>query len=112
MATADLLEQVRERLAEAVSPALHAHLGDIEATSIDADGCVHVQFSGACTVCAYRKMTLIGAVFPRIASIEGVTGLACDGVAIHPRELQRMLKIFGDNAERSVSRRIPVTTNN
>jgi Fe-S cluster biogenesis protein NfuA len=92
---AAVLDDVRAVLDVAVSPALRGHLGGIDATGVDEEGRVHVRFTGACTTCAYRKMTLVGAVYPRLASIEGVEGIACEGVPVTRRELDRMLEAYG-----------------
>jgi Fe-S cluster biogenesis protein NfuA len=90
-----LLDEVRAVLDAAVAPALRGHLGGIDATAVDEQGRVHVRFTGACTTCAYRKMTLVGAVYPRLAAIDGVEGIACEGVPVTPRELDRMLEAYG-----------------
>jgi Fe-S cluster biogenesis protein NfuA len=90
-----VLDEVEAVLDGAVRPALRGHLGGIDALGVDERGRVHVRFTGACTTCAYRKMTLVGAVYPRLAGIAGVEGIACDGVPVTPRELDRMLEAHG-----------------
>jgi Fe-S cluster biogenesis protein NfuA len=93
-----VLDDVRAVIDVAVSPALRGHLGGIDATGVDEQGRVHVRFTGACTTCAYRKMTLVGAVYPRLAAIDGVEGIACEGVPVTARELDRMLEVYGIRA--------------
>lgn len=87
--------QVRLVVDRDVAPHVRAHLGGIEVDHVDGEGVAHVVFSGACEQCSYRRMTLLGAVLPRLAAIEGVTGVAATGVPISPAEQRRVLAYLG-----------------
>lgn len=89
------LEEVIEIVERDVRPSVRSHLGDVEVTGVDAQGVVHVAFTGACTRCSYRKLTLLGALYPRVRAVEGVTGVAADGVPISQSELDRSARAFG-----------------
>jgi Fe-S cluster biogenesis protein NfuA len=81
-------DQIRRVIDHDVSPHVRGHLGDISFDRLDDEGVVHVTFSGACEACSYRRHTLLGAVLPRLAAIEGVTGVAAEGVPL-PKSAQR-----------------------
>ena len=65
-----------------VSDILYAHAGGIELDHIDDDGTVHVQFTGACTGCPYRPVTMAATIRPSLLQIEGVTGVEATGSRI------------------------------
>ena len=91
VAAADLrLDEVRAVLDREIRPRLAAHLGSAEIDRIDDDGIVHLLFTGACTSCAYRKVTLLGAVYPRLREIDGIEGVASPGVPVSLSEQQRV----------------------
>ncbi len=91
-----VLSEVVEVFERDVRPSVRSHLGDVEVTEIDRDGVVHVVFTGACTRCSYRKLTMLGAIYPRVREIEGVTGVAADGVPISRADLERSAAAFGE----------------
>lgn len=90
-----LLSDVVEIVDREVRPAVRSHLGDVEVTAVDEAGVVHVNFTGACTRCSYRKLTMLGAIYPRVRSIEGVSGVAAEGVPISKADLERSARMFG-----------------
>lgn len=89
------LQEVIEIVERDVRPSVRSHLGDVEVIELDADGVVHVAFSGACTLCSYKKLTMLGALYPRVRAVEGVTGVAADGVPISQSDLDRSARFFG-----------------
>lgn len=88
------LEAVREIFDREIRPRLAAHLGGGNVTGIDPDGVVHVDFTGACTSCAYRRNTIVGAIYPRLRDVEGVRGVASPGVTVTIREQHRVAELF------------------
>lgn len=90
------IDEVTEIFDREVRPRLAAHLGDGRITGIDDQGVVQVEFTGACTSCAYRRNTIVGAIYPRLRQVEGVTGVASPGVTLTIQELHRTAAFFED----------------
>lgn len=88
------LEFVAEAVDRWARPVVRGHLGDVRVERVDEDGVVHFSFSGACERCTYRKMTLLGPLLAAVIEIQGVTGVACDGVPISQAEINRFLRVF------------------
>lgn len=95
------LEEVEAIFDREIRPRLAAHLGGGNVTGIDADGIVRVEFTGACTSCAYRRNTIVGAIYPRLQEIDGVRGVASPGVAVTIREQHRVAALFADHKSRA-----------
>ncbi len=71
---ADVLEAI-----DAIRPALQADGGDIALKSIDDDGVVHVELTGACGTCPVSTMTLKAGVERIIKDrVPGVTAVEDD----------------------------------
>jgi Fe-S cluster biogenesis protein NfuA len=88
------LDEIESVFDREIRPRLGAHLGDATITGLDDDGMVHIEFTGACTTCAYRRNTIVGAIYPRLREIEGVRGVASPGVTVTIREQHRVAAIF------------------
>lgn len=72
---ADVLEAI-----DAIRPALQADGGDIILKSIDDEGVVHVELTGACGTCPVSTMTLKAGVERIIKDrVPGVTSVEDDG---------------------------------
>ena len=84
------VEQVEALFDNEIRPRLAAHLGGAVVDGIDDHGVVHVTFTGACTSCAYRKTTMLTAIYPRLREVEGVVGVATPGVPISRAEERRI----------------------
>lgn len=99
------LEAVREVFDREIEPLLVSHLGGGHVVGIDANGVVEVEFTGACTACTYRRNTIIGAIYPRLRDIEGVSGVTSRGVAVTIRQQQRVSERFDDYRSRAEGNR-------
>jgi Fe-S cluster biogenesis protein NfuA len=97
------LEEVEEIFDREIRPRLAAHLGGGNVTGIDADGVVQVEFTGACAACAYRRNTIVGAIYPRLRGIDGVRGVASPGVTVTIREQHRVAALYDDYGSRSAA---------
>jgi Fe-S cluster biogenesis protein NfuA len=62
-----------------LSKVLHAHAGGLELTACDHDGTVGVRFTGMCTGCPLRPVTLAGLVRPALLELEGVERVHSEG---------------------------------
>jgi len=75
---ADVLEAI-----DAIRPALQADGGDIALKSIDDDGVVHVELTGACGTCPVSTMTLKAGVERIIKDrVPGVTAVEDDSAPV------------------------------
>lgn len=99
--TVGQLHEVEEIFDREIRPRLAAHLGGGSVTGIDADGVVQVEFTGACTSCAYRRNTIVGAIYPRLREVAGVRGVASPGVTVTIREQQRVAALYDDYQSRA-----------
>ena len=97
--TDHLVEQVEAMFDEKIRPRLAAHLGGALVDGIDDDGVVHVTFTGACTSCAYRKTTMLTAIYPQLREVEGVVGVSTPGVPTSRAEERRVAAML-DRYER------------
>ncbi|MFI7708682.1 NifU family protein [Nonomuraea sp. NPDC049480] len=70
-------ERVRQ-----VSTYLRMHAGGIELSRVSDEGEVHVQFTGMCTGCPYRPVTMAATVRPALLQIEGITSVHAQGSRI------------------------------
>lgn len=62
-----------------ISRVLNAHAGGLELTEVDRNGSVTVRFTGMCTGCPLRPISLHGLVKPALLGIDGVTAVVAAG---------------------------------
>jgi Fe-S cluster biogenesis protein NfuA len=86
---------VEDRLAR-VAKALDAHAGGIELVRIEADGEVRVRFTGMCTGCPLRPVSLNGLVRPALESVDGVTRVAAEGGRISAEAEARLFNALSE----------------
>ena len=100
------LIQVEELFDREIRPLLASHLGGADITGIDESGTVRIEFTGACTSCAFRRNTIVGAIYPRLREVEGVHAVSTPGVAVPVLQQHRMAEKFDDYEarDRSVGR--------
>jgi Fe-S cluster biogenesis protein NfuA len=84
------------RRVEQVSAVLYAHAGGIVLDHIDHDGRVHVAFTGACTGCPYRPVTMATTIRPGLMAIEGVSGVEATGSRISEEAERRLAEDLDD----------------
>lgn len=84
---------IEARVAE-LSARIAAHAGGLELDHVAADGTVTVRFTGMCTGCPYRPLTMAGTVRPALLAIDGVTRVEAVGSRIS-EEAERRLNDLG-----------------
>jgi Fe-S cluster biogenesis protein NfuA len=85
----DLERQVFEVLRAHVRPLLKVHGGGVTLLSIDPDGCVELEFEGACRGCALQTVTYVVAVRQRLMEVPGVTEVLLRGLRVSEAALKR-----------------------
>jgi Fe-S cluster biogenesis protein NfuA len=96
-----VLIQVEELFDREIRPLLASHLGGANVVGIDEDGAVEIEFTGACTACAFRRNTIVGSIYPRLRQVEGVHSVSTPGVALTVQQQHRMAAIFDDYEART-----------
>jgi Fe-S cluster biogenesis protein NfuA len=85
---------VEELFDREIRPLLASHLGGANVVGIDDAGTVQIEFTGACTACAFRRNTIVGAIYPRLREVEGVNSVSTPGVAVTIQQQHRMAAMF------------------
>lgn len=80
---------VRERLGD-LSRLMNTHAGGLELVDIDAEGHVTVGFTGMCTGCPFRPLTLAGTIRPGLLALHGVTSVTAKGSRISVEAEERL----------------------
>jgi Fe-S cluster biogenesis protein NfuA len=86
------------RLAEHVemlSDFLGQHAGGLTLESIDPDGHVTVRYTGMCTGCLYRPVTMGATIRPFLLEVEGVTSVDAVGSRMNDKATARMQEDLG-----------------
>ena len=79
-----------EARARLVSRMLAPHGGGVEVIDAGADGTVRLAFTGLCTACWMRPITLENVVGPAFRDLDGVADVQVDGVRISAAAQQRL----------------------
>ncbi len=82
-----------ERRVDEVSRLLWSHAGGIELEGVDEDGQVRVRFTGMCTGCPFRPVTMATTVRPALAEIGGVTEVHASGVRVSEHAARRLAAV-------------------
>lgn len=85
--------EVAARVAE-LSHRITAHAGGLELAGVTANGAVTVRFTGLCTGCTYRPLTMAGTVRPALLQIEGVTSVEATGSRISTEAEARLAALL------------------
>jgi Fe-S cluster biogenesis protein NfuA len=79
---------------------MSAHAGAIQLVDVSALGAVRVRFTGMCTGCMFRPLTMRGTIEPALAGVTGVTAVHADGARISEEAAERLHRYMGDEAPR------------
>jgi Fe-S cluster biogenesis protein NfuA len=77
---------------------MNAHAGGVELVDVTATGVVRLRFTGMCTGCIFRPLTMAGTIAPALMELPGVTGVQADGARISEEAAARMARYLGDGA--------------
>jgi Fe-S cluster biogenesis protein NfuA len=84
---------VDDRIDE-LSHILECHAGGLELGGVDEGGAVNVRFTGMCTGCPLRPVTLAGLVKPALLAVPGVTEVTADGGRMSAEAEARMAEQY------------------
>lgn len=86
------------RAVAAVGAALASHAGGLELAGVGEDGAVTVRFTGMCTGCPYRPLTMAATVRPALLAVGGVTDVQAVGSRISAEAQRRLAGYLEDSA--------------
>lgn len=78
----------------AADRALRAHAGGLELLDVS-DGVATVAFTGMCTGCPARPLTLAATVAPLLTAADGVTAVTAPGTRVSPFAARRLAALGG-----------------
>lgn len=87
-------EQIEQRVRD-VDQLITMHAGGIELDRVDVDGNVRVRFTGMCTGCLYRPITMAATVRPALMEVDGVTSVSAVGSRVSEEAEQRLAEDLG-----------------
>lgn len=77
--------------------ALRAHAGGLELVEV-VDGEVVVKFTGMCTGCAFKPMTMAATVEPLVTAVPGVRGVRALGGRVDDAAMARARRFLEGNS--------------
>lgn len=77
---------------ERVSEILKAHAGGVEVSRVEDDGELVLRFTGMCTGCPLRPVTLSGLVRPALLAVDGINSVSAEGVRISAEAEARLAR--------------------
>jgi Fe-S cluster biogenesis protein NfuA len=86
--------QIEERVDE-ICQVMGAHAGGIELVDVSPRGAVRVRFTGMCSGCPFRPLTMRGTILPMLSELPGVTAVHADGARISEEAAERMAHYLG-----------------
>jgi Fe-S cluster biogenesis protein NfuA len=89
-----LTEAVAERVG-LINGLLAQHAGGVKLKAIDEKGRVSLQFTGMCTGCLYRPVTMAATIRPALMEIDGVTDVEANGSRIDEAARDRLEQDIG-----------------
>jgi Fe-S cluster biogenesis protein NfuA len=98
-ATAESVDRAAlDRRIDAVCRLMSAHAGAIELIDVSVQGAVRVRFTGMCTGCPFRPLTMRGTIGPALSEVPGVTAVHADGARISEEAAERLEFYLGASA--------------
>jgi Fe-S cluster biogenesis protein NfuA len=91
------VKAVLERLEE-LRPALDAHAGGVELVGVE-EGVVRLRFTGMCTGCHLRPLTMASTIRPALLDLEGITAVEAEGSRISAEAEARLADAFAKTAQ-------------
>jgi Fe-S cluster biogenesis protein NfuA len=88
-----LRRRVEQRISE-LGPVLDAHAGGVELLDVSQEGKVTLRFTGMCTGCQFRPLTVAGTLRPALLAVPGVTQVAAEGARISAEAEDRLAYYF------------------
>jgi Fe-S cluster biogenesis protein NfuA len=92
------LDRLEDRICKVldlqIRPLLMIHGGGIDLLSVRPDGCVELEFQGACRGCALQTVTYAVGVRQRLLEVPGVTEVEVKGVRISKMALERTAEMY------------------
>jgi Fe-S cluster biogenesis protein NfuA len=79
-----------ERRVEELARLMNTHGGGLELESLSDDGAVRVRFTGMCTGCTFRPVTMVGTVRRALAAVPGVKRVEAAGTRISAEAEERL----------------------
>jgi Fe-S cluster biogenesis protein NfuA len=71
------------------------HAGGVELEDVDADGNVRVRFTGMCTGCLYRPVTMAATIRPALMELDGVASVQAAGSRVSEKAERRLAEDLG-----------------
>jgi Fe-S cluster biogenesis protein NfuA len=82
-------DAVEARLRD-VSRLLRTHAGGLAVEDVSDDGTVRVRFTGQCTGCMFRPVTLEATIRPALLDVPGVACVEADGCRVSEEASRRL----------------------
>lgn len=79
-----------EQRVHEVSTFINMHAGGLELSHVSDEGDVEVSFTGMCTGCPYRPVTMVATVRPALMEIPGVRSVTAVGSRVSEQAERRL----------------------
>jgi len=99
------IAEAEEILGRTVRPAIRGHAGDIHVVSVNDQGDVTVEFSGACQACPLRPVTFGTAIQPAFDGVPGVRSILCESVRVSSYATRRIAELMRSSASMPLLKR-------
>jgi Fe-S cluster biogenesis protein NfuA len=83
------LPALEERIRE-LSTYINMHAGGLTLSHVSDDGAVEIAFTGMCTGCPYRPVTMVATVRPALMDVPGVTSVTALGSRVSAQAERRL----------------------
>lgn len=89
------IELLQRRLHQ-VNAVMSAHAGAVELLSVSPAGAVRLRFTGMCSGCLFRALTMKGTIEPALLELPGVSSVSAPGARISEEAAARMHRYLGE----------------